>query len=245
MLNNQLFIQLQSLGLSGMAQALSTQLDQAKFAQLGFENRLALLIEAEQNERGNKKIARLLKSAKLRQPSACLEDVDYRPKRGLDHSVINSLSSMEWVGRHQSVILTGATGTGKTWLACAFGKQACRNSLPVIFITATQLYEQLLSAQVDGSLAKLRRQLIKAKLLIIDDLGIGGIDVRVGPMLLDIIDRQSQNGSLLITSQFPVDKWYDFFNDPTIADAVLDRIVHRAHPIELKGDSMRKLRKTT
>ena len=243
MLNNQLFIQLQSLGLSGMAQALSTQLDQAKFAQLGFENRLGLLIEAEQNERGNKKIARLLKSAKLRQPSACLEDVDYRPKRGLDPSVINSLSSMEWVGRHQSVILTGATGTGKTWLACAFGKQACRNSFPVIFITATQLYEQLLSAQVDGSLAKLRRQLIKAKLLIIDDLGIGGIDVRVGPMLLDIIDSQSQNGSLLITSQFPVDKWYDFFNDPTVADAILDRVVHRAHTIELKGDSMRKRKK--
>lgn len=245
MLNNQLFTQLGALGLHGMAQALSTQLSQSKFAQLGFENRLALLVEAEQNERANKRIDRLLKAAKLRQPNACLEDVDYRPKRSLDPALLNSLATLEWVSRHQGLILTGATGTGKTWLACAFGNQACRNGYSVFFITASQLYEQLICAQIDRSIAKLRRQLVKTQLLIIDDFGIGGVDVQVGQILLDIIDQQSQNGSLLITSQFPVAKWYDFFNDPTVADAILDRIVHRAHNIELKGDSMRKLRKVS
>ena len=245
MLSNQLFVQLGALGLHGMAQALNTQLDQAKFAQLSFENRLALLIEAEQTERFNKKISRLLKTAKLRQSNACLEDVDYRHERGLDPALLNTLATLEWVSRQQSLILTGATGTGKTWLACAFGNQACRNGHSVFFTTASQLYEQLICAQVDRSIGKLRRQLIKTRLLIIDDLGIGGVDVQVGQMLLDIIDQQSQNGSLLITSQFPVGKWYDFFNDPTIADAMLDRIVHRAHHIEIKGDSMRKLKKVS
>lgn len=144
------------------------------------------------------------------------------------------------LSQHHNLIFTGATGTGKTWLACAFGNLACRKSLTVYFTTATYLYEQLHAAQIDGSLVRLRKQLIKTQLFIIDDLGVGGIDTGIGPILLDIIDLQSQSGSLIITSQFPVDKWHDFFNDPTVADAILNRIVHRAHIISLKGGSMRK-----
>ena len=242
MLTNQICLQLDCLGLQGMAKTFRQQLEQTTIANLSFEDRFALLIEAEKTARDNKKIDRLLKLSKMRQSNASLEDIDYRPKRGLEISLISNLAACDWIKRRQNLILTGATGTGKSWLACAFGKQACRSGFSTLFTTATQLYEQLTCSQADGSLAKFRRQLIKTKLLIIDDLGIGGIDVQIGPLLLDIVDQQSQVGSLLITSQFPTTKWYDLFNDPTVADAILDRIVHRAHYIELKGESMRKLK---
>jgi len=242
MLTSKLYLLLESLGLDGMAKSFQVQSEQTKFIKLSFEDRLALLIDAEKNDRDNKKIARLLKNARLRQTNACLEDIDYRSTRGIDPSLISSLATCDWLIKRQNLILTGATGTGKSWVACAFGTQACRNGYSTLFTTATQLYEQLLSSLADGSLSKLRRQFIKTKLLIIDDLGIGGVDNRVGPLLLDIIDQQAQLGSLLITSQFPADKWYDLFLDPSIADAFLDRIVHCAHIIDLKGESMRKLK---
>lgn len=244
MLNQQTIARLQELGLSGMLRALNVQMDQPQMQKLGFDERFALLLDAEANEREQRRIERLLKAAKLRQLSACLEDVDYRPSRGLDQSMIASLADCNWIARRQNLVMTGATGTGKSWLACAFGKQACRTGYSVYFATATQLFEQIVMAQADGTLPKLRRQLVKTQLLIIDDLGIGGIDIHLGPILLDIIDQQSMQGALLITSQYPCAKWYDLFNDPTVADAILDRIVHRAHFMELKGESMRKVRGT-
>ena len=242
MLNHQTTEILQRLGLQGMLRALNRQLEQPQTQKLSFDERFALLLDAETNDRENRRIERLLKSARMRQPSACLEDVDYRQSRGFDQAMVSALADGGWIGRRQNLVLTGATGTGKSWLACAFGKQACRSGYAVYFTTATQLFEHLITAQAEGSLPKLRRQLIKTQLLIIDDLGIGGIDVHLGPILLDIIDQQSMQGSLLITSQFSCDKWYDLFNDPTVADAILDRIVHRAHFMELKGESMRKIR---
>jgi DNA replication protein DnaC len=242
MLNHQTTSKLDGLGLNGMLRALHLQLEQPNIQKLSFDERFAMLLDAEINDRENRKISRLLKSARMRQSAACLEDIEYRASRGIDQATVSSLSDCGWIGRRQNLVLTGATGTGKSWLACAFGKQACRTGHTVFFTTATQLFEQLATAQADGSLSKLRRQLVKTQLLIIDDLGIGGIDVHLGPVLLDIIDQQSMQGSLLITSQFPPDKWYDLFNDPTVADAILDRIVHRAHFMELKGESMRKLR---
>lgn len=242
MLNQQTMTQLQALGLQGMLRALSRQLDDLSIQKLSFDERFALLLDAESNDREGRKIERLLKAAKMRQANACLEDVDYRASRGIDPALVASLGDCAWITRRQNLVLTGLTGTGKSWLACAFGKQACRSGYSVYFTTATQLYENLIAAQADGTLSKLRRQLVKTQLLIIDDFGIGGIDVRLGPILLDIIDQQSMQGSLLITSQFPPEKWYDLFNDPTVADAILDRIVHRAHFMELKGESMRKVR---
>lgn len=242
MLNNLTLSKLQELGLNGMARALGLQQEQPPMQKLSFDERLGMLLDAESSDRDTRRIERLLKAAKLRQASACLEDVDYRPARQLDQAMVMSLTDCAWILRRQNLILTGATGTGKSWLACAFGRQACRTGYAVYYTTATQLFENLVTAQADGSLPKLRRLLIKTQLLIIDDLGIGGIDTNLGPVLLDIIDQQSTQGSLLITSQFPTGKWYDLFNDPTVADAILDRIVHRAHFMELKGESMRKLR---
>lgn len=170
-----------------------------------------------------------------------LEDIDYRSSRALNPAQIQSLATGEWMRQKQNLILTGATGTGKSWVACAFGQQACRQGLGVLYMTATRLFEDLANSLVDGRLRRLRSQLVKTPLLIIDDLGIGGIQPQLGPILLDILDQQSIIGSLILTSQYPVSKWYNLFDDPTVADAILDRIVHRAHPIELKGESMRKL----
>src|SRR3990167_3910869 len=234
--------QLDELGLRGMSRAYERQLSQPDLQSQSFEERLGLLMEAEASDRETRKVERFIKAAKLRESQAVLEDVDYRPTRGLDRSLIMTLADCEWLRRRQNLILTGATGTGKSWLACAFGNQACRRGLITYYRTATQLFEDISLSHADSTLPKLRRQLIKTQLLIIDDLGIGGIDTQLSPYLLDIIDQQSRNGSLLITSQYPTEKWYDLFGDPTIADAILDRIVHKSHVIQLKGESMRQLK---
>jgi len=186
-----------------------------------------------------RKIERLLKKAKFRYPQAVLEDIDYRNQRSLDPLQIQTLATGEWMRQKQNLILTG---TGKSWIACAFGQQACRQGLGTLYMTATRLFENLTVGLADGSLPKLRRQLVSASLLIIDDVGIGGVPAQLGPILLKILDQQSMICSLILTSQYPTNKWYDLFVDSTVADAILDRIVHRAHPIELKGESMRKLK---
>ncbi|WP_241597002.1 IS21-like element helper ATPase IstB [Rosenbergiella epipactidis] len=238
--NTQLISLMQSMSLNGMIKAFEMQSEQPKISGLSFEERLGMLLESEANERENKRISRLTKAAKMRQSQATLEDVHYLPSRGLDKAMIAELSTCQWIDKRQNIVITGATGTGKSWLACAFGKQACRHGYPVVFLTATHLYEQITAASLAGTLPKLRMQLIKSRLLIIDDFGIGGIDIQLGPILLDIIDQHALQGSLIITSQFPTEKWYDLFNDPTIADAILDRVVHRAHFLKLKGESQRK-----
>lgn len=228
------------LGLRGMAMAYERQRDQPAIQTQAFDVRLGNLLDVEAAERDSRKIERYLKAAKLRFSQAALEDVEYRSDRGLDRSLVMTLAEGEWIRRKQNLILTGATGTGKSWLACAFGNQACRQCLTTYYCTSTRLFEDIARSHADGSLPKLRRQLIRTQLLIIDDLGIGGIEKHLGPVLLEIIDQQSMNGALLLTSQFPTEKWYDLFGDPTIADAILDRIVHRAHMLPLSGESMRK-----
>ncbi|MBM5571100.1 MULTISPECIES: IS21-like element helper ATPase IstB [Deefgea] len=242
MLINQTQQKLQTLGLSGMARAFEQLFQRPESQNISFEDCVGLLADAEVCDRDNRRIARFLKSAKLRHGRATLADIDYQPSRKLNQPLIMSLSDCGWIDRRQNLILTGATGTGKSWMACAFGLQACRNGFSVYYTTATQLYEDLAHAQADGSLPKLRRLLIKTRLLILDDLGIGGVDTALGPVLLDIIDQQTLQGALLITSQYPTSKWYDLFNDPTVADAILDRIVHRSHSLQLQGESMRKLK---
>lgn len=243
MLNQQTQQQLSELGLKGMQRAIELQSQQPNIQRLSFEERLAMALDAEISDRESRRIERFKKAAKLRQGRACIEDIDFHPSRKLDQALIMSLADCAWIERHQNLILTGATGTGKSWMGCAFGVQACRRNYLTYYTTATQLFEDLARAQMDGTLPKFRRMLVKTQLLILDDLGIGGIDNNLGPILLDIIDQQSQRGALLITSQYPTEKWYDLFNDPTIADAILDRIVHQAHFIKLQGESLRKTRK--
>lgn len=230
------------LGLAGMARALELQLQQADVQKLSFEERLGRLLDAEYSTRNTNRIERQLKLAKLRYGQASIEDINYLPGRKLDRSVIMSLSDCGWIERRQNLIITGATGTGKSWLACAFAVQACRLGKTAFYTTSTQLFESLSMAHADKTLPRLRKQLIRKELLVIDDLGLGGIDPALGPTLLEIVDLQANHGSLLLTSQFPTDNWYTQFGDPTVADAILDRIVHRAHHIKLQGDSLRKIK---
>lgn len=243
MLDQQTMQKLSLLGLKGMLKAYENQVQQPSVGKLSFEERFCMLIDTEVSTRNTSRIHRLLKAAKFRHSNACIEDIIYKPKRNLVQGVISSLSDCNWINEHQAIIITGATGVGKSWLACALGVQACRNQFTAAYLTAPMLLENVHMAMVQGTLSKLRRSLVRLKLLIIDDLGIGGIESKLGPVILEIIDQQSINGGLIITSQFPPDRWYDLFNDPTVADAILDRIVHRAHRIELKGESMRKMRK--
>ncbi len=233
---------LHELGLTGMVRALELQLQQTDMQRLSFEERLGMLLDAECSARNTHRIERHLKAAKLRYGQASLEEINYLPARKLEQGLVMSLADCGWIERRQNLIITGATGTGKSWLACAFAVQACRLGKAVFYTTSTQLFESLAMAQADRSLPRLRRQLIRKELLVIDDLGLGGIDPALGPTLLEIVDLQANHGSLLLTSQFPTDNWYPQFGDPTVADAILDRIVHRAHHIKLQGESMRKLK---
>lgn len=236
----QTLVRLQDLKLSGMAEALSRQMDTPGQQQLSFEERIGILVEHEWSERENRKLKRLIRGAALPE-AACLEDVDYRASRNLDKGFIASLSSCEWVRRRQNLVILGATGVGKTWLACAFATQACRLKMAASFYRASDLFNDIAVATLDGSLPRLKVSLSKPQLLVLDDFGIGSMTVQAAHVLLDVVDRRMRSGSLLITSQYPTDQWHGFFPDPTIADAVLDRVVHQAHRIQLKGESMRKL----
>lgn len=239
MLNQPTLNKLQHLQLPGMAKAYREQLEQPSKQQLSFDDRLGLMVDHELNDRENRKLQRLLKQAKLRY-AAHLEDVDLRSSRGLDAQVIAGLTSCDWISRQQNLLLTGATGTGKSWLACAFGGQACRQGFSVTYKSASKLYEELQTAIGDGSLPKYRAMLSKARLLILDDFGLAPVEPVVGYTLLDIVDSRMQTGSLIITSQFPTEHWHSLFVDATLAEAILDRIVHRSHRILLKGESLRK-----
>lgn len=230
------------LRLSGMSAELGRQKDDRKLQEATFDQRFSLLLDAEMNFKRNKKVAALLKRARLRYAQAALEDVDYRATRNLQSRQISMLASCDWITNRHNVIITGATGTGKTWLACALANQACRNGLAVAYMTATSLFENIRLSYADGSLIRFKRSLTNVQLLVIDDLGIGGISNELSPILLEILDQQSMVGSLMITSQYRDEKWYDFFGEPTVADAILDRVIHGSYQIKLEGESMRKLK---
>lgn len=234
-------VSMRQLRLSAMASTYELQLEQPKINQMGFDERLALLFQAEIGARDSRKLNRLVHAAKLPE-AATLEDVDSRPSRGLDKAFLQSLSNCNWIRHQQNVFIVGPTGVGKTWLACALADQACRLRMPAIFYRAADLFNAISDAAHDGSLPKFKIALCKPALLIIDDFGIGEMGMGTAQVLLEILDRRERTGSLIVTSQWPTEKWHGFFPDPTIADASLDRIVHQAHRIQLKGESMRKIR---
>lgn len=240
MLTNQTRQALASLRMPGMAQAYEDQLNNPAIQSMGFDDRLGLIVDAEIAMRENRRVNRLLKSAKLKAPNACPEDIDFSVKRGIDKRQIMDLLSCQWIQRGQHVVITGPTGTGKTWLGCALGREAARKGLTVAYQRMTRLLEDMEVAHADGSLPALRTKLAKARLLILDDWGVTPISDRGRQNLLELIDDRVPGGSVLITSQLPVKTWHDYLGEPTIADAILDRLLHNKHAIELEGDSMRK-----
>jgi DNA replication protein DnaC len=232
---------LRELGLIGMARALEEQRRQPASAELDFEARLALLVDREALERDGKRLATRLRFAGLRH-QATPEDVDYRAARGLDRALFQRLTGGEWIERHQNLLVTGPTGTGKTWLACALGHRACRDNRFVLYQRVPRLLEALGLARGDGRYARMLKSLGRVQLLILDDWGITPLTAEQRRDLMEIIDDRHDRASTIVTSQVPVDRWHEHIGNPTIADAVLDRLVHGAHRIELKGESMRKLR---
>ena len=240
MLNEHTLNQIKTLRLDGMLRALEDQATSAAVAALDFEARLALLVQREIEWRDARRIARILKTARLKVSGACLEDIDWRHSRGLNRSVIAALAGGDWLRHGHNVILTGATGLGKTWLACALGQQAARLGFTVLYARAPRLLEELRVAHGDGSFTRRLVQIARIDLLLIDDFAIAPLSAKERNDLLELLDDRVNARSTLITSQLPVKAWHDWVGDPTLADAILDRVVHGAHRITLGGESLRK-----
>jgi DNA replication protein DnaC len=230
---------LDALKLTGMAEAYEEQRAQPRSAELSFEERFGMLVERQWLWRENRALATRLTHARLKQP-ACIEDLDFSASRGLPRAIIDQLSPCDWVQHRQNIIITGPTGCGKTFVACALAHKACRAGHRVLYFYAPKLFRALSNAGADGSLTSLLKKIAKAPVLVVDDWGLAKIDERQGREFLEILDDRHGHGSTIITSQFPVNTWHEVVPDPTVADALLDRLIHNAHRLELKGDSLRK-----
>ena len=229
-----------ALGLPGMAKAFEEQRRSPDVAALSFEERLGLMVDREAAERDTRRLAVRLKFASLRQ-NAVVEDVDLRTPRGIDRALFQMLVAGDWIDRAEGLLITGPTGIGKSWIACALGHKACRDNRSVLYHRLPRLFEALALARGDGRYQRLLKSLARVELLILDDWGLAPLTGEQRRDLLEIVDDRHQRGATIITSQVPVEHWHQVIADPTIADAVLDRIVHNAYRLELKGDSMRKI----
>jgi len=241
MLNEPTMTKMLTMKLNGMVAALEEQRKTADMATWSFEDRLALLVERQWLWKENRALSTRLKYARLRQP-ACLEDIDYRHHRGLQRSVIDHLAGSDWVQYAQNCLITGPTGVGKSYLACALAQKACRDGYRTLYFYAPKLFRDLLAGQADGSLPALLKKLAKARLLVIDDWGLEKAAPAQYRDFLEILDDRQGVASTLITSQFPPARWHELVGDATVADAILDRLIHGSHRIDLKGESMRKYR---
>lgn len=241
MLMTQTIAKLNCLRLHAMARALEQQFNNPTLQEMSFDERFSMLVDHESQARETRRVQRLLKNAKLKASDATLEGIDFRASRGLDKAKMTSLMSCDWIRKGQNLILTGPTGAGKTWLGCAFANEAVRLGMPVLYYRLTYLLEELEIAREDNTLVEMRARLAKAKLLVLDDWGLAPLTAQGRQDLFELIDDRSKL-STVITAQLPVSEWHGYIGDPTIADAILDRLVHSAHTIALTGDSMRKLK---
>lgn len=239
MLNEQTIAKMQSMKLTGMAQAFRELMEKPKRTELTHEEFLGLLIDAEMTARENRRLNRLLGNARLKQ-QACIEDMDYKQPRGLHKQIIIELANCNWIENHQNVLISGPTGVGKTYIACAIGTAACRKGYTVFYTRAPNLFNMMFSARADGSYLKTLGKLAKFKLLIIDDIGLSPMNDTERKDLLEIVEERYLCSATIISSQVPIKDWYQIIGDPTIADAICDRLLHNAYKIELKGESMRK-----
>lgn len=235
---------LRRMRLVGMAEAYTAQMRLTDYQGLSFEERFGMLVDQEWTYRQDRRLARLLKEAKLRL-SACLEDIDYQTPRGLDRALMAALAGGQWIGQHQNILITGPTGVGKTFIACALAQAAIRLGFPARYYRTSRLLSELALARADGSYQKLLSHLAKTEVLVLDEWGTASLNPVECRDLLEVIDDRAQKRSTIIASQLPLEAWHAVFADPTIADAVLDRLVHNAHKINLRGESMRKVLAST
>ena len=241
MLTHPMLDQLHQLGLSGMAQAFAELEASGEVATLTHADWLGLLVDREVTHRRDKRLATRLRYARLRH-NAVVEDVDYRVHRGLDRALFHKLTAGEWIDAHDNLILCGPTGVGKSWLACALGHKACRDNRSVLYQRVPKLFADLALARGDGRYARIMRSLNGAQLLILDDWGLEPLDAGARRDLYEILEERYGRRSTILTSQVPIDKWHEIIGNPTYADAILDRLVHNAHRIDLAGDSLRRTR---
>ncbi len=242
MLNQQTLHKLYVMRLNGMADAFRQQLEKADLAGFSFEERFGLLVDRQWSWKEDRALARRLRNSRLKS-TASVEDIDYHTPRGLDRALMRSLAAeSEWVKQHLNIFLIGATGVGKSWLAAALAHKACRDGYTVYYARAAQLFRELALAHADGSFSRLLRRLAQTDLLVIDDWAMAPLSDAERRDFLEICDDRYQTRSTILTSQAPVSNWHAQIGDPTAADSILDRLVHNAHRIELKGESMRKKR---
>jgi DNA replication protein DnaC len=239
MLHHPTLEKLQTLRLMGMYKAIIEQMNMPEIETLGFEERLGLLADREMSERQDRRLQTRLRQAKLKH-NACIEDLDYRAPRGIDKSLMLQLSNCRWVHEGLNLIINGATGVGKTWIACALAQKACREGYTALYLRLPRLFEDLALAHGDGRFTKLMVGFAKTDLIILDDWGLTKFTAEQRRDLLELLDDRHGNRSTLVTSQVPVDHWHEVIGDPTLGDAILDRLVHNAYRINLKGESMRK-----
>lgn len=243
MLTHPTLDKLRSMQLEGMATALQEQLELSSYQELSFEERLGLLVEREYLYRDNRRFKRRLRNAKLKQ-QASLEDLDYNHPRTLDKALIRSLSTGDYLRDHHNLLITGPTGVGKTFLACSLAQQACRQGYSAFYAQTSRLLQELKLMKADGRYFKTLSRLAKTDLLILDDWGLEPLSDEPRHFLLELLDDRYDKTSTLIASQLPVALWYDYLNHPTLADAILDRIVHNSYRLELTGESLRKSKKS-
>lgn len=242
MLTHPTLDKLRTLKLTGMLEALEKQMESAEAKNLEFEERLGMLLDAQDVFDRNQRYARRLRDADLK-VSACVEDIDYKHPRGLDKGQFLNLAACRWIEEHNNVLITGYTGTGKTYLACALAQMCCRGGRRARYLRLPRMLQELSVARADGRYIRLLQRWSKLDLLVIDDFGLAPLSAEATRDLLEVLDDRYGVSSTLVASQLPVKNWYNTMEDPTLADAVLDRLIHNAYKIELKGDSIRKTKK--
>lgn len=240
MLNEPTMTKLNGMRLFTMASAWTEQQQATDLAKVSFDERFGLLVDAEFVARDNRRLERLLRAAKLRISNACIEDVNTPARRGLDKAVLRQLATCTWAAEHRNVIVTGATGVGKTYVACALAQQCCRRGLRTLYWRMSRLLDELGLARADGTYPKLLARLARFDVLVLDDWGLPKLTENGRHDMLEVLEDRYDLRSTIVTSQLPVKHWHEYIGDPSIADALLDRVVHNAYKLDLKGPSRRK-----